>query len=62
MTPFQWCMNEQNPLLSDIFMKNTQAYVPWSTPLLAGIIMGMSSASERQRYNVTLSLIGGAHT
>ena len=26
----------------------------------AGIIMGIGSANERQRYNVTLSLIGSA--
>ena len=66
ITPFQWCMNEQNPriftFLFDIVMKNTKAYVPWSTTLLAGIILGVGSASERRRYNVTLSLIGGAHT
>ena len=28
----------------------------------AGIILGMGSANERWRYNVTSSLIGWAHT
>ena len=27
-----------------------------------GIVLGMSSANERRRYNVTTSLIGWAHT
>ena len=29
---------------------------------VSGIILGMDSADERQRYNVMLSLIGWAHT
>ena len=29
---------------------------------LSGIIMGMDSANERRRYNVTSSLIERAHT
>ena len=35
---------------------------PWAVSTWSGIILGMGSANERQRYNVTPSLISWAHT
>ena len=44
------------------FVKTDCKHCPYHVDQNTGIILGMGSANERRRYNVTSSLIGWAHT